>query len=213
MATREEQVKELQDKIRTLSSLGPAEQELAAKYQIELEALLAEAPAPTKTTGKEVKVKTMGDEQIFDTGLTPEDYQGAGTGISKRPSPGDHEAEMGLPEDYSQKAYKFPFTIVEKGPWAGFDGDAFYPTKQPFKDASTGRVFAPIKNLALACGVEEKVVNGKVTFNLADFAGKRFLAVYVEEPYEFETERGTFSGTQSKVKRAKPMGEKVEEAI
>ena len=148
-------------------------------------------------------------EGVFDTGLTKEEYAGAGAGVSKRPPAGDHEAEMQMPADYSAKAYKFPFVITEKGSWEGYAEDAFYPTKAPFKSAD-GRVFSPIKNLAVACGVEEKVVKGKVVFDLADFAGKKFDAVYVDEPYEFERDDQIFRGTQSKVKRAKPLSEKVD---
>lgn len=148
-------------------------------------------------------------EGIFDTGLTPDEYEGAGTGISKRPAVGDYEAEMQMPEDYSAKAYKFPFVITEPGAWEGFDEDAFYPIKQPFK-TDDGRIFSPIKNLAVACGVEPKTVKGKVTFALADFAGKKFCAVYVDTPYELERDGQVFKGTQSKIKRAKPLSEKVE---
>lgn len=156
----------------------------------------------------------MGDEEttegVFDTGLTKDEYDGAGTGISKRPAVGDHEAEMQMPEDYTAKAYKFPFVITEPGAWEGFDEDAYYPTKVPYKDPETGRVFSPIKNLAVACGVAEKVVKGKVTFVLADFAGKKFAAVYVNTPYELERDGQVFKGMQSKVKFAKPLSEKVE---
>jgi len=148
-------------------------------------------------------------EGVFDTGLTPDEYAGAGTGVSKRPPAGDYEAEMQMPVDYSPKAYKFPFVIVEPGGWEGFDGDAFYPIKTSYK-GEDGRIFSPIKNLAVACGVEEKVVKGKVTFTLADFAGKRFAATYTDEPYELERDGQVFKGMQSKVKRAKPLSEKVE---
>lgn len=202
---REEEAKQLREEIKTLRGMsGEREQELASEKERELEALLAEAPPR--------KGGPMAEE--FDTGMTLEDWDSTGAGVAKRPPVGDHEAEMGMPEDYSEKSFRFPFTITEKGAWQGYSEDAFYPGKRPWKDEKTGRMFFPLKNLCLACGVEPKVVDGKIKLDttwLAQFAGKKFIAVYSEEAYKLETDRGVFEGIQSKVKSAKPLSEKVED--
>ena len=120
-------------------------------------------------------------------------------------------AETGIPEDYSPAAYKVPIVITEPGPWEGYDQDAFYPTKKPIK-REDGQLWWPLKDLAVALGVEPRVVKGKVAYNLMDFAGKKFLAEYKDEPYRIERDDGqVFEGTSSKLKKALPYHEGAEE--
>lgn len=194
MATREEEIKELQGKIKTLSSLGPAERERAGVYENELEALLAEAP--TKGGDKVA-------EDTFEIPVTEEEWEKGG---SKFAQAGNHLSEMGLPDwDTPGKSIAFPFTIIEDG----LDKD-----KESKLSAGVGKEAVwKLKEILAAIGVEHTIVGGKVSFSKTECAGKQFLSVWTTQVDTRTPEEGGKGGTYTKPTGALPVGAKVEEAI
>lgn len=191
---------ELREKIEALEAIDEGDSEEAQKYKKALAALEgASEPAGDTSSGL-----------VADSGLSEDDFDGIGVKLG-RPDPGTYKAEAGMPVDYSPAAYKIPVTIRAEGPWKGFDQDAFYPTKKPIK-REDGNLWWPLKDLAVAMGVEPRKAKGKVFYDLTDFAGKVFGAVYEPEAYRIEQEDGrVFEGTTSKLKKAKPWHEGVED--
>lgn len=142
MATREEQIKglikELQDKIKTLSSLGPAERELADRYKLQLDALLAEAPER-----KEKEPMTMGEGGELILPATDEDWETSTSKFVTIP-PGqsyvDLDIEMGMPDwDTIGKSIKFPVVVIAPGPDEGKE-DKISGGAQPGKTFKTREI-------------------------------------------------------------------------
>jgi len=188
----------LKGKIKGLEDMGEGDSDLAKGYKTRLAELEPESAEPA-----------VGG-LLADSGMNEEEFDQIGVKTG-RPTVGKHLAEIGIPVDYSPSAYKVPITIIEPGLWEGYDQDAFYPTKTP-TNRPDGSKWWPLKDLAVALGVEPKVVNGRVAYNLMDFAGKKFLAEYKDESYRIERDDGqVFEGTSSKLKRALPYHEGAEE--
>jgi hypothetical protein len=143
------------------------------------------------------------DKMIFDTGLNEGEYEETKQGFSNRPPVGEYTAEIGVPEpNYSPKAVKIPVTIIDKGkPWNGYSLDAFYPAKD--KNAQFS-----MKNIAVSAGIkpEKDSKTGNVYFDLSKLIGKKITVVYKLEAGEIDGR--TFE--TSKLKHAKPLGEKIE---
>ena len=148
-----------------------------------------------------------------NSGLSVDEYDKVGSGIGGPPA-GSYEAEVGAIEDYSAKSYMLPFTLLG-GTHGGFAG-SLYSVKEPVKTDSG--FFWPLKNWAVACGVEPDRSSGTVKFTkkeLDAFAGKKCMIVFKDKPYSFEAESGqTFEGTTPKADHLKPLADKkVEEPV
>jgi hypothetical protein len=175
--------RELQDKIKMLQDADPDSPKLA-QYRRELASI----------EGGKAGVA----DDVLELDINEADWEEV-RGGSNRPPAGEYLAEMQVPiMHYSDKASKFPFVIIQPGPWKSYE-DAFYPATG--KDA-----LFRIKNLATSCGVKP-VVNertGKLGIPFGDFPGKKFIAVY-------ENQESLFTGTDniernvtvSKVKKAR----------
>ena len=166
-----DKIKELQDKIKLLEGADPDSAKLA-DYRKEL----------SKLQGGGTRVSS-GSDGIFEMDVNETEWAEV-KGGSTRPPAGEYLAEMQAPEiHYSDKASKFPFVIIEKGPWAGHE-DAFYPAR----GGGVEKMFK-LKQIAQACGVTPKVNDrtGKLYMDFNEFPGKKFIAVY-------EIEDGVFTG-------------------
>lgn len=166
-----DKIKELQDKIKMLEGADPDSSKLV-DYRKELARLTGGGRSSTPTDG------------ILEMDINEAEWAEV-KGGSMRPPAGEYLAEMqGSDIHYSDKAAKLSFTIIEKGPWLGYE-DAFYA-------ARTGGVekMFKLKQIAQACGIAPKVNErtGKVFLDFNEFPGKKFVAVY-------EIEDGVFTGT------------------
>lgn len=181
----EDQISKLKKKIESLEEADPDSIKLK-EYKSELKQLTKSRPP-------------AGDD-AFELDMSPEELDAVPTGFSNRPVAGEYVAEIGYPEkDYSAKAAKVPFTIIEGG-WKGFDKDAFYPSKTPGAEFS-------IKNICESAGVLQQVnpKTGKAFYPLSELAGKVFVVIYKDETSSFVGNDGIEREvTRAKVKKAKP---------
>lgn len=182
-----DKIKELQDKIAMLEKADPDSAKLT-DYRKELAKL---------TSGTRTSVPNDG---ILELDINESEWAEV-RGGSNRPPAGDYLAEMQAPDMYySDKACKLPFTIIEPGPWKGYE-DAYYP-------ARTGGVekLFKLKQIAQACGITPEVNErtGKVFMDFNKFPGKKFIACYEIEDGTFTNANGqTYETHVSKVKKAK----------
>lgn len=156
------------------------------------------------------KAMELSDTDVLETGMDEDELAAVASGISKRPVPGEYAAIIGKPEkDYSEKAIKIPITIIEEGNWKGYEGDAFYPSKNP------AAMFG-LKNIHEAAGVpaQKNPKTGKMFWPISLLEGKKIMAVY-----ELKVTPGSWVGNdgverentaQSKLARAKPYHTKVQ---
>lgn len=189
----QDQVAELRKKIQAMEQVG--ETAMAEKFKAELAKLEASNPA------------AKGTEAVFELSITEDELAQVSAGGANRPPEGEYEAEIGYPElNYTAKSAKVPFTIIRQGQWAGWDKDAFYPSK------SAGAEFS-IKNICAAAGIASKTnpKTGKAYYDLMELAGKKIVVVYENETSMFTGSDGVERQvTRAKVKRAKPLAEKAE---
>jgi len=140
-------------------------------------------------------------EDLFDTGMDEEEFDAIQAG-SKRPSPGKYLAEItAVDTSYTPTSMKFSFTLVQPGPWSGFE-DAFYSGKS--KESAF-----KYKNICAAAGVQP-VLNpktGKQAYNFNELPGKRIFAVYeLDKPHDFTGQDGVTREVQvSKASKAAPL--------
>lgn len=186
------EIEKLEKNIATLEEVDEDSPKLA-KMRAKLKELKAEGGASAPSS----------DDLELD--MTEDEYADVATGFSNRPVAGDYAAEIGTPElNYSEKAMKIPFTIIETGPWKGFDGDAFYPSK------SSTAAFS-IKNIIKSAGLREGInpKTKKVFLPISQLPGRKITVVYKDETSEFTGNDGiTRMVTKAKVKHAKPFYEK-----
>lgn len=186
------EIEKLEKKIATLEDVDPDSPKLK-KLKEELKELKSEGGT------------IVAGDDAFELDLTEDELAEVATGFSNRPVAGDYTAVIGsVDRDYSEKAMKIPFTIVEEGPWKGFDGDAFYPSK------SAAAAFS-IKNICKSAGVKEGVnpKTKKVFYPLGSLEGRKITVVYKDETSEFTGNDGIARMvTKAKVKHAKPFYEK-----
>ena len=186
------EVEKLEKKIATLEDVDPDSPKLK-KLKEELKELKSSSDSTTP------------GEDDLELDMTEDEYADIATGFSNRPVAGDYAAVIGtVDKEYSEKAMKVPFTIVEEGPWKGFDQDAFYPSRS--KDAAFS-----IKNIVKSAGLKEQInpKTKKVFLPISQLPGRKIIAVYKDETSEFTGNDGiSRMVTKAKVKHAKPFYEK-----
>jgi len=187
------EINKLKENIATLEEVYPESSKLAT-----LKKKLAALEAKSGAT-------TFEDEDIFETDMTDEELAEVATGFSNRPVAGEYAAVLGKPDrEYSEAAIKIPFTILEKGQWEGFTGDAFYPGK------SKAAAFS-IKNICESAGVKSQVNprSRKAFYPISQLEGKKLTVVYKDRTSMFvgndNVEREV---TKAKVAHAKPYYDK-----
>jgi hypothetical protein len=183
-----DKIKELQDKIAMLEKADPDSAKLG-DYRKEL----AKLTNGTKTS--------MPNDGILELDVNESEWAEV-KGGSNRPPAGDYLAEMQSPNIYySDKACQLPFTIIEKGPWLGYE-DSFYAARTGGAD----KLFK-IKQIAQACGITPEINErtGKMFLDFNKFPGKKFIACYEIEngTYTNPNNGQTYDTHVSKIKRAK----------
>jgi len=159
----EQSIAELQAKVDKYRSMG--ENELAAKYQAELDAKKNRSAAPAS-----------GDIVL---NVSPEDFEKAS---SKFAAPGLHLSVFGMPYwKTAGKSLGFPYQICE-GEDANKEGEIFCGIS---KDAAW-----KIKEILIALGVPYKNQNGLVAFSPADVAGKKGQVLYAQTKDSRSPEEG-----------------------
>ena len=167
MAPKKSTVAELEDKIKTLKSIGEVDR---AK---ELEAELA---ALTGTKQQEVENVAETDEFVLD-GVTQDEYEHAG---SKFATEGKHLSEAGaIYWKTPNKSIAFPFTIIEDGPDHGKSNEIIGGVEK--------QSIWKLRQILDALGVpmETKVVNGikRPMFDANLIPGKQFYSDWTPETY------------------------------
>jgi hypothetical protein len=160
MAPKKPTVAELEDKIKTLKSIGEVDR---AK---ELEAELA---ALTGTKQQEVEHVAETDEFVLDQ-VTQDEYEHAG---SKFAAVGKHLSEMGaIYWKTPNKSIAFPFTIIEDGPDNGKTGELIAGVEKK----SIWKLHEVLDAIGVSMGT--KVVNGikKPMFDANEIPGKQFYS-------------------------------------
>lgn len=182
-----DKIKELQDKIAMLEKADPDSAKLG-DYRRELAKM---------TSGVKTSVPNDG---ILELDINESEWAEV-KGGSNRPPAGEYLAEMQTPDIYySDKATKLPFTIIEKGPWMGYE-DAFYAAR----GGGVEKLFK-LKQIAQACGIVPEINErtGKMFLDFNKFPGKKFMACYEIENGTFQGNNGqTYETHVSKVKKAK----------
>ena len=192
MATDEQKITDLKDKIAVLEGLpGEGEADLVKSYKKDLTKLEGNKEADTKVTQENVVE--------FEIPMTQEEYEAAG---SKFADEGTHPSEMGLPYwDTPGRSIAFPFTITE-GKDAG---------KENKISAGIGPTAVwKLKEVLYAVGVPITFPNGKPKFNGAECVGKKFLSVWTTEMDTRTPEEGGKGGSYTKPTSALSIGAKAE---
>jgi len=182
MAPKKPTVAELEDKIKTLKSIGEVDR---AK---ELEAELA---ALTGTKQQEVEHVAETDEFVLDQ-VTEEEFEKS---ASKFATPGKHLSEAGaIFWKTPGQSVAIPFTIIEDGPDHGKGGDLICGVGP--------KAIWKLKQTLEALGVEmtTKVVNGikRPMFDANQIPGKQFYSEWTEQVDTRSAEEGGKGGKYSK---------------
>ena len=182
MAPKKPTVAELEDKIKTLKSIGEVDR---AK---ELEAELA---ALTGTKQQEVEHVAETDEFVLDQ-VTQDEYEHAG---SKFAAVGKHLSEAGaIYWKTPNKSIAFPFTIIEDGPDHGKVGELIGGVEK--------QSIWKLRQILDALGVEmtTKVKDGikRPVFDANEIPGQQFYSEWTEQVDTRSAEEGGKGGKYSK---------------